>query len=129
MTVDQMRGVEEDRCGIRFVHWDRIVDAREREIPSKDIERLANLYKILGDPTRLRIISALSQEEMCVCDLAAYTGLTESAISHHLRRLRDLYLVRNRREGQILYYTLDDEHVAQLLTLGLNHVQEAGQER
>ena len=125
MTFDQARGIEEDRCGIRIIHWNRIVDAKEREIPSQDIERLANLYKILGDPTRLRIVSALSQGEMCVCDLAAYTRLTESAISHHLRRLRDLYLVRNRREGQILYYALDDEHVAQLLDLGLSHIQES----
>ena len=126
MAFNQARGAEEDRCGIRIIHWDRIVDAKEREIPSQDIERLANLYKILGDPTRLRIVWALSQGEMCVCDLAAYTGLSESAISHHLRRLRDLYLVRNRREGQILYYALDDEHVAQLLNLGLSHIQESG---
>ena len=126
MAFYQGRGVEEDRCGVRIIHWDRIVDAKEKEIPSQDIERLANLYKILGDPTRLRIVSALSQGEMCVCDLAAYTGLSESAISHHLRRLRDLYLVRNRREGQILYYALDDEHVAQLLHLGLSHIRESG---
>lgn len=126
MVVDHIREFEEDRCGTRIIHWDRVVDAKEREIPSQDIERLANLYKILGDPTRLRIISALYDGEMCVCDLAAYTGLSESAISHHLRRLRDLCLVRNRREGQILYYMLDDEHVAQLLNLGLAHIQESG---
>jgi DNA-binding transcriptional ArsR family regulator len=78
----------------------------------------------MGDPTRLKIVLALSGGEMCVCDLAAFIGLSESAISHQLRRLKDLALIKNRREGQVLYYSLDDEHVADLLDIGLEHIRE-----
>jgi len=67
---------------------------------------------------------ALAGGEMCVCDLAAFLGLTESAVSHHLRRLKDLALVKSRRDGQILYYSLDDEHVSELLKIGLEHIRE-----
>ena len=126
MIDDKSRSGEEDQCKVRFIHWDRIVEARAKGIPQQELGRLAAVYKILGDPTRLRIISALSQGEMCVCDIAAYTSLSESAISHHLRRMRDLFLVRNRREGQVLYYSLDDDHVAQLLNIGLTHIRESG---
>ncbi len=67
---------------------------------------------------------ALRNIEMCVCDLAAFTGLTDSAVSHQLRRLKDLALVKSRREGQIIYYALDDKHVKRLLTIGLEHINE-----
>jgi DNA-binding transcriptional ArsR family regulator len=67
---------------------------------------------------------ALRNVEMCVCDLAAFTRLTDSAVSHQLRRLKDLALVKSRREGQIIYYSLDDEHVERLLTIGLEHLRE-----
>jgi DNA-binding transcriptional ArsR family regulator len=67
---------------------------------------------------------ALRNVEMCVCDLAAFTGLTDSAVSHQLRRLKDLALVKSRREGQIIYYSLDDEHVKRLLVIGLEHINE-----
>jgi ArsR family transcriptional regulator, lead/cadmium/zinc/bismuth-responsive transcriptional repressor len=87
--------------------------------------RLASIFKVLGDPTRLRIVTALQGGEMCVCDLAAYLNLTESAVSHQLRRLRELNLIKNRREGQILFYSLDDDHVADLLKTGLEHVAES----
>jgi DNA-binding transcriptional ArsR family regulator len=85
---------------------------------------MAAIFKVLGDPTRLSIVSALRDGEMCVCDLAAFLKMTESAISHHLRRLRDLSLVKNRRDGQILYYSLDDDHVQTLVTMALDHVRE-----
>jgi DNA-binding transcriptional ArsR family regulator len=78
----------------------------------------------MGDPTRLRIILALRGGEMCVCDIAAYVGLSESAVSHQLRWLRELSLVSPRRDGQILYYSLDDAHVMDLVTVGLNHIEE-----
>jgi len=114
----------EDRCGVRCVHTDRVDRAKREAIPQKEIERLALTYKILGDPTRLRIVMALGNGEMCVCDLAAFIGLSESAVSHQLRRLRDLALVKSRRDGQILYYSLDDDHVAVLLRVGLEHIRE-----
>ena len=78
----------------------------------------------MGDPTRLKIILALRGGEMCVCDLAAHLTLSESAVSHQIRRLRDLALVKSRRDGQIIYYSLDDEHVTKLLEVGLAHVKE-----
>jgi DNA-binding transcriptional ArsR family regulator len=85
---------------------------------------LSILYKALGDPTRLQLLLALRDGEMCVCDLAALAGVSESAISHQLRKLRDWGVVRNRREGQILFYSLDDDCIDRLLEVGLDHVRE-----
>jgi len=116
--------LEEDGCRIRVVHLDRVNRAREEIISDRELDRLALTYNVLGDPSRLKIVMALRTVEMCVCDLAAFTGLTESAVSHQLRRLKDLALVKNRRDGQIIYYTLDDAHVAELLNVGLDHVNE-----
>ena len=113
-----------DACGVRIVHLDKVSHAKETAIPEADLERMASTYKMLGDPTRLRLLLALSENEMCVCDLAAFTGLTESAISHQLRRLKDLSLVKKRRDGQILYYSLVDTHVTDLLKIGLAHLYD-----
>jgi len=113
-----------DKCRARVIHLDRVEQARRKIASKKDIERLASIYKILGDPSRLKIVMALRNVEMCVCDLAAFLGLTESAISHQLRRFKDLALVKSRREGQVIYYSLDDAHVAELLNVGIAHVTE-----
>jgi ArsR family transcriptional regulator, lead/cadmium/zinc/bismuth-responsive transcriptional repressor len=115
----------EDVCDVRVVHLDRVARARAEAIREKDLERLALTYKIMGDPTRLRIILALRGGEMCVCDMAAFLGLSESAVSHQLRRLRELALVSSRRDGQILYYSLDDAHVMDLVSVGLDHIGES----
>jgi len=85
---------------------------------------LAETFKVLGDPTRIKIAFALSREELCVCDLASLLGASPSAVSHSLRALRQLRLVRFRREGKIAYYSLDDDHLRQLLDLGFEHVEE-----
>ena len=114
--------VEEDGCQVRVVHMERVEQARENAISEREIERLSLIYKVLGDSNRLKIVMALRKVEMCVCDLAAFTGLSESAVSHQLRRLKDLALVKKRRAGQILYYSLDDAYVARILNLGLEHV-------
>jgi ArsR family transcriptional regulator, lead/cadmium/zinc/bismuth-responsive transcriptional repressor len=114
----------EELCGIRVLHLDRIEKARNQASTDKEAGRLAGIYRALGDPTRLKMIMALREGEICVCDLAAFLGLTESAISHQLRLLRDQALVKKRREGQILYYSLDDDHIADLLRVGLDHVRE-----
>jgi DNA-binding transcriptional ArsR family regulator len=111
-------------CDVRVVHLNRVNRARDNAIPEREIDRLAETYKVLGDPTRLKMVTALQGGEMCVCDLAAFLGLSESAVSHQLRRLKDLALVKYRREGKILYYSLDDDHVAALLEVGLEHVRE-----
>jgi DNA-binding transcriptional ArsR family regulator len=114
----------EETCLARVVHLDRVNRARKEAIADGELDRLALTYKVLGDPTRLKIVMALSGGEMCVCDLAAFLGLSESAVSHQVRRLKDMALVKYRRDRQILYYKLDDDHVAELLEIGLEHVRE-----
>ena len=116
--------IDEDGCQIRVVHLEKVEQARREAISDHDLERLSLTYRVLGDPNRLKIVMVLRNVEMCVCDLAAFTGLSESAMSHQLRRLKDLALVKSRREGQIVYYSLDDAHVTELLEVGLDHVRE-----
>ena len=93
-------------------------------MPQRLVERLAETFRALGDPTRVRILDALSKAELCVCDLAARLGLSESAVSHQLRLLRSLRLVRTRRAGRLVFYTLDDDHITRLFAQGLEHVRE-----
>ena len=124
MTSRKTIVVDDDGCKIRVVHLNRVDQARKAAIPGADLDRLVLTYKVLGDPTRLKIVMALRDVEMCVCDLAAFLGVSASAVSHQLRRLKDLALVKSRRDGQIIYYTLDDDHVAGLLNLGIDHVRE-----
>jgi len=92
--------------------------------PLGEYEQLATLLKIFGDATRVRILHALELHEMCVCDLAALLGVTKSAVSHQLKTLRLARLVANRREGQIVFYTLADDHVKEILDRGFDHVRE-----
>ncbi len=124
MSSSRARLIDEDGCQIRVVHLDRVELARKEAISDQELDRLSLTYKVLGDPNRLKIVMALRNVEMCVCDLAAYTGLTDSAVSHQLRRLKDLALVKSRRAGQIIYYSLDDEHVSEILKVGLGHIRE-----
>ena len=92
--------------------------------PLGDYEQLAALLKIFGDGTRVRILHALELHEMCVCDLAALLGVTKSAVSHQLKTLRLARLVTNRREGQIIFYALADDHVKEIIDRGFDHVRE-----
>jgi len=115
---------EVDLCGIRCIHRERIVTAREGALPAGDYEAMATLFKTMGDPNRLRILWALNQGEMCVCDLAALLEGSESAVSHQLRLLRQMALVTNRRQGQVLYYRLNDEHIHMLIEMALEHIRE-----
>ena len=85
---------------------------------------LAETFKVLGDTTRVRILDALSRAELCVHDLASRVGISESAVSHQLRLLRGMRLVRPRRDGRLVYYTLDDQHIVGLFAQGLEHVEE-----
>jgi ArsR family transcriptional regulator, lead/cadmium/zinc/bismuth-responsive transcriptional repressor len=109
---------------LRIVHADRVKTARREASSEDELQQLATIYQVLGDPSRLKIVMALRREEMCVCDLAALTGISESAVSHQMRRLKDLALVKTRRDGQVVYYALDDKHVVLLLDIGLRHVRE-----
>lgn len=117
--------VRDDACDAPCVDEAKVIRARAAMKSLDTLAALAETFKVLGDPTRVRIAWALSREELCVCDLSALLGMSQSAISHSLRALRDLRLVRHRKEGRIAYYALDDEHIAELLQQGVQHVEEA----
>ncbi len=111
-------------CQVRHINTENVARAREVIPETETIQSLADLFKALGDPTRLRIVTALVAVELCVCDLSAVCGLSESAISHQLRILRNLRIVKFRREGKIVYYRLDDSHVEALVKQSLEHIFE-----
>ena len=100
-------------------------DVRTRLLGDRSVESVATIFKLLGDPTRVRLVDALTHGERCVSDLAALVGISESAISHQLRLLRAERLVRVRRAGRLAFYALDDHHVAGLLHDTRKHVEEA----
>lgn len=113
-----------DTCEIQFVDEKRVKKVQKVMKSAEAITALAETFKILGDPTRIRIAFALSKEELCVCDIANLLGVSQSVVSHSLRTLRQMKLVRFRKEGKIAYYTLDDEHINNLLDVGFHHVEE-----
>ena len=111
-------------CVDHIVHQDRVRRAARAMPDEQTFGALAEVFSALGHPTRLKLIQALFLEEFCVCDLATLLGMTESAVSHQLRLLRNLRLVRHRREGKLVYYALDDQHIRQLFEAALVHLQE-----
>ncbi|MCE5265971.1 MAG: metalloregulator ArsR/SmtB family transcription factor [Deltaproteobacteria bacterium] len=111
-------------CEVSCIHEGKVAAARRAMKPEATLFRLAAIFKVLGDPTRTKVISALLKEELCVCDLAALIGISQSAISHQLRVLRDMNLVKYRKEGRIAFYSLDDDHISAILTAGLKHAEE-----
>lgn len=127
--IDQLLTTTGLACDDRVVHVEAVRAAREALPTGQVLAGLTDLFAALGDPTRLRIIAALASRELCVCDLAAAIGQTESAVSHQLRILRDLGLVRSRREGRLVYYALDDDHVSVLYRHAADHVAHRGEER
>ncbi len=120
----QAHVVESELCVGRCIHEERVVQANSNQLPELDIDDLSRLFKTMGDPSRLRILWAVKDAEMCVCDIAAFLKISESAVSHQLRNLKNMKLVTNRRVGAILYYRLNDDHVAQLFQLALEHIHE-----
>ncbi len=124
MTAD----VVIDECGVRCVDPERVAATRRALVGVGEVEALAEVFKLLGDPKRARILFALLEAgELCVCDLAATVDMTETSVSQAMRLLRTGGIVRNRREGRIVYYRLDDDHVRTLLQLSRAHVAHAGQ--
>jgi ArsR family transcriptional regulator, lead/cadmium/zinc/bismuth-responsive transcriptional repressor len=116
-----------DRCEVDCVDPQQVSAVRERLPDERSGQALAEVFKVLSDPGRVRLIlSLLEAGELCVCDLAAVTGLSETACSHNLRLLRSQRLVRYRKQGRNVYYALDDAHIRLLLDVGLQHVSEAG---
>ncbi|MDR0778903.1 MAG: metalloregulator ArsR/SmtB family transcription factor [Methanomassiliicoccaceae archaeon] len=119
-----MKEKEQCDCDCDVIHEDKVERARAVMPDAKDICDLADLYKAFADGTRLRILWALSCEELCVCDLAVLLGMTKSAISHQLRYLRLANLVKFKKQGKIAFYSLADDHVKDIFERGFEHVRE-----
>lgn len=114
-----------DLCDVTHLHPARVAELRAALVGDDEVSDLAETFRTLGDPSRVRILDALSHGELCVCDLAALVRMSESAVSHQLRLLRNLRLVKPRRDGRMVFYALDDRHIITLFRQGLRHVQEA----
>lgn len=114
--------MSDSHCADTYIHKERVQAAIIHLVDDPTAIRLAETFKALSDPTRVRIVSLLADAELCVCDLAAALHMSQSAVSHQLRTLRDLQLVRWRREGRQIFYALDDVHVCDLFRRGLEHV-------
>jgi len=119
-----MGGAMIDVCEVRCIHQDSVNKALEGRTDDGVLEEAARLLGVISDPTRLRIMDALRLGELCVCDLAAVLGMSVSAISHQLRLLRTARLVRGRRAGKIIFYTIHDEHVEKLMDMALDHCRQ-----
>ena len=114
-----------DRCETLCVDPEKVALVLERLPAAADAAQLAATFHVLSDPGRVRLIAALLEGELCVCDLAAVTRLSQTAVSHNMRLLRASRLVKNRKQGRNVYYSLDDAHIRLLLDLGLQHIAEA----
>ncbi len=113
-----------EHCDCTVLHQDIIERVKQNMPQEEKLYDLAELFKVFGDSTRIRILWALEREEMCVCDIAYLLNMSQSAISHQLRTLKQARLVKFRREGKVVYYSLDDEHVRHIFDQGLEHILE-----
>jgi len=111
-------------CSCDVIHEEVVHQVQEKLCSQEDYLQLAALFKLFGDGTRVKILHALEQHEMCVCDLTSLLGVTKSAVSHQLKALRLANLVKFRREGQVVYYSLADDHVKKILDTGFEHLWE-----
>lgn len=120
----QKHSHEMEVCGFMHVHEDK-VEHVQRNMPDEGtLSQLADLYKVFGDGTRIRILYVLFESEVCVCDIARLLGMTQSAVSHQLRILKQASLIKSRRDGKTVFYSLADDHVTTLLRMGVEHVTE-----
>lgn len=115
--------MNDDLCDELSIHPKQVRAARERLANARDAE-MARLFAVLGDPTRQKMLAALGDGELCVCDLALATGINRTTVSHQLRILRESHLVKHRRDGRVLFYSLDDDHVAHILKVTADHIAE-----
>lgn len=113
-----------EHCSTVIIHSDVVDKTKSRMPVDETFFELAEFFKMFGDSTRIKILWALFENEMCVCDIAALLNMTQSAISHQLRVLKQAKLVKNRKEGKVVYYSLDDNHIKQVLDQGLEHINE-----
>lgn len=123
MTTRAVSAID-DACEVEFVDERKVKRVQKAMKRGEAIALLAETFKILGDPTRIKIAFALSKEELCVCDLANLLGASQSAVSHSLRVLRQMRLVKFHKKGRTAFYSLDDEHISHLLAEGFRHVEE-----
>lgn len=119
-----MENNESDVCSFLCVHQDKVDQVRSLLPNETSLSALSELFRMLGDETRIRILYVLFESEVCVCDLAQLLGMTQSAISHQLRLLKQGHLVKSRRDGKTVFYSLADDHVYTLLKIGTEHIDE-----
>lgn len=112
-----------DTCSAKCINEKKVKETIKTIPLPEDIVQITNIFKALSDPSRLKIVLTLLNQEHCVCDIAVICNQTDSAISHQLRILRTLKIVKTRRAGKIIYYSIDDDHVAALINMSLNHVR------
>ncbi len=115
---------DQEICDILYVDEKKVRSVRRQMKTDEVVGRLAETFSAIGDATRIKIVLALSLAELCVCDMAALLNMTSPAVSHHLRILRTLRLVKGRRRGKMVYYSLDDAHIERLFRMGIEHVEE-----
>ena len=113
-----------ETCATKGIHFDTIRSVRGKLPDLSELCHLADFFKLFGDGTRLGLLFALSESEMCVCDLCALLNLKQPAVSHQLKNLKQSRLVKSRRDGKVIYYSLDDDHIRRVLNLGMEHVRE-----
>ena len=113
-----------EKCSCNVIHKDTVIKVKEKLPKEETLYDLAELFKVCGDSTRIKILCALFESEMCVCDLSALLSISQSAISHQLRVLKSARLVKFRRDGKVIYYSLDDEHIKHIFDEGLKHITE-----
>jgi DNA-binding transcriptional ArsR family regulator len=119
-----MNDREPEVCDCNVIHPD-ILKKVSGEMPDEaEVYDLSDLFKLFGDSTRLSILLALERSEMCVCDISSLLGMSKSAVSHQLRPLKDAKLIRSRRDGKVVYYSLDDDHVNEILKVATAHIAE-----
>ena len=113
-----------ESCSCNIIHKDVVEEVKDKLPQEEILYDLSELFKVFGDSTRIKIICSLFESEMCVCDLSALLNISQSAISHQLRVLKSARLVKFRRAGKVIYYSLDDEHIKQIFDAGLHHITE-----
>lgn len=116
--------IKDEICEDYCLDNEKVAAVKATMVSSDKLQELSDLFKVLGDHTRVRILKALFESELCVCDLSGVLGMTQSAISHQLRVLRSAKVVKFRKEGKNVYYNLDDEHIFSLLDVGMKHIDE-----
>ncbi len=113
-------------CEINQIHLHSVAAAKANMLKDEDVYKLASVFKVLSDPTRVKLLWAMKDQEMCVCDLAALLDMTKSAISHQLKTMKECHVVKSRRDGKNIFYFLDDQHVTDILILAKVHVGHTG---